>query len=218
MRGRLQHFREMHRRAWVEHRPVVGARALDHTRVVGALLRDAVAVPRRLGLRPGRELAGAVANVCRRDAAVAVARIDLHRRDVPSVGRVDELREAVGVAVERLARLAAVALRHHRPTHCGADATRRTTDNATSTTDNATSTTVGATGPSKRVSCAVKPLRCAWHERRAAVRHWRTARTSENHCDVGMDGSSRSIADGLSNAWGHSIQHSMRTYEHLHRL
>ena len=54
-------------------------------------------------------------DVCRRDAAVAVARIDLHRRDVPRLGRVDELREAVGVAVERLARLAAVALRHAPP-------------------------------------------------------------------------------------------------------
>ena len=46
----------------------------------------------------------------RRHAAVATSRVDLHWGETPSLGRVDELGIAIRVAVERLARFAAVAL------------------------------------------------------------------------------------------------------------
>ena len=88
----------------------VGARALEHARVIRLLL--GAPVPRLLRLDPWLKLDAAM-HVVARDAAVATARVDLHRRDVPRFGRLDELREPIGVAVERLATLAAVALGEH---------------------------------------------------------------------------------------------------------
>jgi len=46
---------------------------------------------------------GALVDVIASDAAVSPARVDLHRDDMPRGGRLEQLGEALGVAVERLA-------------------------------------------------------------------------------------------------------------------
>ena len=93
--------------------PIAGA--LQNPRIpahVLVLLRQAappaaVACLPRLG--PGAlGHIGAVVHRLGPHAVRAVARVDLHRRDVPSGGRLEELCVALRVAVERLARLAAV--------------------------------------------------------------------------------------------------------------
>ena len=83
------------------------ARALEDAAVTRVRTFPRPPVARLFRFDPRLELRAPVDVIARR-AAVAPARVDLHRRDVPRLRRLDELREAARVAVEALARLAAV--------------------------------------------------------------------------------------------------------------